>query len=434
MSDRVTLAALGLLLGCALPSPSAAEPPALHSSVADAKALMEGGRSAEARQLLRQLTIRHPGSNDIDFLLGLIAVQSSDYDTAVDHFRAILVRSPDAVRVRLELGRAFFLKRDYENAFRQFQFARAGKLPPGVGASIDRFVAAIRTQKDWSYNVSFAIAPDSNINNGTSSRETELFGLPFELSEDTRRKSGIGLAVDAGVEFAPSVSDNVRLRLGAAIQRRQYREEEFNDMIVAFHAGPRLVLPRWDLSLLATGFRRQLGGRRLSEGVGARLEGTYAPGARTQLSLGLAAHEVRYPDFPLQDGRTVSVWGGAVRALTPSSSMNVRIGASRKTARTPELASWSGWIAAGYYRDLPGGFSLYVEPSYGTSRYDASDPFFGERRKDRLLELQLAVLHRQIVFTRFTPRIELTFARRDSSIDLYDFKQRRLEVGLTSSF
>jgi len=434
MSSRKWLAAFGLLVGGMLNSPAAADGPPVHTSVASAKALMQSGRSAEARQLLQELATRNPRSNDIDFLLGLLAVQSSDYDTAVDHFRSILVRSPNAVRVRLELGRTFFLKHDYENAFRQFQFARAGKLPRGVGSSIDRYVAAIRKQQDWSYKVSVAIAPDSNINNGTSSRETELFGLPFELSENTHRKSGIGVAIDASAEFAPQVSDNVRLRFGAAVQRRQYRDADFNDMVVAVQAGPRVEFRGWDLSLLATGFRRQLGGRRLSEGAGARLEGIYTPGARTQVSFGLAGHEVRYPDYSLQDGRSFSAWSGAVRAITPSSSINARVGGSRKTARTPELASWSGWIAAGYYRDLPGGFSIYVEPSYGSSRYDAADPFFGRRRKDRLLELQLAVLHRRIVFTRFTPRVGLTFTRRDSNIDLYDFNQRRLEVGLTSSF
>ena len=205
-------------------------------------------------------------------------------------------------------------------------------------------------------------------------------------------------------------------------------------MTIALHAGPRVVLPRWDVSVLATGFRRQFGGRRLSEGAGARIEATHHRGARTAISIGASAQQVNYPDYPLQDGRALSLWGGAVRALTPASSVNARVGLSRKTARTPELTSWSGWAAAGYYRDLPGGFSVYVEPSYGASRYDAADPFFGERRKDRLLELQVAVLNRSIVFERFTPRLALTFARRNSTIDIYDFNQRRLEVGITSSF
>lgn len=435
MQRAACIAVLALLFGVGISTPApAAELPRYGESVAAAKKMMLAGRSGDAKLLLQDLSRRYPDSNDIAFLLGLLAVEATDYSAAVDHFRAILVRNPDAVRVRLELGRAFFLKRDYENAFRQFQFARAGKLPPGVGASIDRFVAAIRQQKDWSYNFSFALAPDSNINNGTSSRETELFGLPFELSDETRQKSGVGVAIDAGAEFAPQLGEHVRLRMGAVVQRREYREKAFDDMTVAVHAGPRLVLPGWDLSLLATGFRRQFGGRRLSEGVGAKVEATHYNGARTAISLGLSAHQVHYPDYPLQDGRAFSASAGALRALSPASSVNARIGASRKTARTPELASWSGWFSAGYYRDLPGGFSIYLEPGFGSSRYDGVDPFFGKRRKDRLLELQLAVLHRSIVFTRFTPRVALTFARRDSTVDLYDFNQRRLEVGLTSSF
>lgn len=434
MASRTKLVSIVLFLGFGGACPAAAEAPSLRQSVETAKALILSGRSAEAQRLLQQLANEHPASNDVTFLLGLIAIQAADYDTAVDQFRSILVRNPDAVRVRLELGRAFFLKRDYENAYRQFQFARAGKLAPGVGVSIDRYVAAIRQQKSWSYDLSFAIAPDSNINNGTSSRETELFGLPFELSDDTRRRSGVGAVIDASVQFAPQISEKTRLRMGARVQRREYRGHEFDDTTISVHAGPRLVLPGWDLSLLATGFRRQLGGQRFSEGFGARIEAMHYRGASTAISLGASAQQVRYANYPLQDGRAFSLWGGAVRALTPSSSVTARLGVSRKTARTPELASWSGWVAAGYYRDLPGGFSVYVEPSYATSRHDAADPFFGQRRKDRLLELQLALLNRTIVFERFTPRIALTFARRDSTLDIHDFSQRRLEVGVTSSF
>jgi hypothetical protein len=107
---------------------------------------------------------------------------------------------------------------------------------------------------------------------------------------------------------------------------------------------------------------------------------------------------------------------------------------SRRTARSPELASWSGWAAGGYYRDLPGGFSVFVEPSYAYTRYDAADPFFGRRRKDRLLELQVAVLNRRIVLSRFTPRIAVTLGRRRSTIDLYDYAQRRIEMGVTTAF
>jgi outer membrane protein len=423
----------GLLLGLAAASPAAAAGGA-PVSVETAKALMLSGRPEEARSVLQDLAREQPASNDVAFLLGLLAVDATNYRQAIGYFRSILVREPAALRVRLELGRTFYLSHDYENAFRQFQFARAGKLPPGVSASIDKFVAAIRREKNWSYSFGVAIAPDTNINNGTSSRETEIFGLPFQLSSDTRRRSGTGLTITGSGEFAPRLSESVRLRVGGSIERREYKAHDFDDMTVSAYAGPRILLSDWDLSILATGFRRNFGGRRLSEGAGVRAEALRGLGGRTAISLGVAAQEIRYPHYPLQDGRSYSAAIGVLRSLTGASAVNARIGTSRHSARTPELANWSGWLSAGYYRDLPGGFSIYVEPSYAFSRYDASDPFFGKRRVDRVAQLQFAVLNRRIVLSRFTPRIALTLARRYSTIDLYQFTQRRLEVGFTSSF
>ena len=431
---RLPFAALGLLLAATPATAAEAEPAGYGESVAAAKGLMLSGRRDEARALLQQLAGRYPDSNDVHFLLGLLALDAADYDRAIGHFRSILVRSPDAVRVRLELGRAFFLKRDYENAFRQFQFARAGRLPPGVQGTIDGFIGKIRQQKDWSYSFGVAIAPDSNINNGSSAGEVLIFGLPFELSGDSRQRSGVGLAVDASVEFAPRLSGSSRLRLGASLQRREHKGEDFDDTTLAVHAGPRIVAGRWDLSLLGSGFRRSFGGRVLNQGYGVRGEATHYMGPRTAASLGLSAHRIAYPDYRHQDGWALSAIAGATRALTPASSVNGRISVGRKTAGTPELASWSGSLAVGYYRDLPGGFSVYAEPSYAIARYDAEDPFFAERRKDRTLELRLALLNRRIVLSRFTPRIGVTFARRNSNIDIYDFNQRRLEVGVTSAF
>jgi len=123
-----------------------------------------------------------------------------------------------------------------------------------------------------------------------------------------------------------------------------------------------------------------------------------------------------------------------VRALTPASILTARVGGGRQSTKTPELSSSSVWTSVGYYRDLEGGFSIYAEPSYGVSRYGAADPFFARRRVDRLAQLQFALLNRRIVLSRFTPRIALTIARRFSTINIYDFTQRRLEVGFTSSF
>ena len=51
-------------------------------------------------------------------------------DRAIAAFRKMLVANPGLVRVRLELGRAFFLKGEDSLARRNFEIALAGKPPP----------------------------------------------------------------------------------------------------------------------------------------------------------------------------------------------------------------------------------------------------------------------------------------------------------------
>ena len=47
--------------------------------------------------------------------------------------------------------------------------------------------------------------------------------------------------MDAGGEWAPSIGEGTRLRLGLSGQRREYSGAQFDDMTLAAYAGPHLV-------------------------------------------------------------------------------------------------------------------------------------------------------------------------------------------------
>ena len=51
-------------------------------------------------------------------------------------FAAILARSPDLVRVRLELARAYFLSRQWGRARREFLSVLAGDIPEPVRGNV----------------------------------------------------------------------------------------------------------------------------------------------------------------------------------------------------------------------------------------------------------------------------------------------------------
>ena len=317
---------------------------------------------------------------------------------------------------------------------RQFQFAVAGDPPPAVLANIKHYMAAIREAKSVSYNFGIAVAPDTNLNTGSSAREVTLFGLPFDLSDDARRRSGVGLALEAGGEWAPAIGTGKRLRIGVSGQRREYSGSGFDDMTAAAYAGPRLVSGKLDLSLLGTGYKRWYGARPYNWAMGGRAEATYYLTPRLAISGAASAQRLRFRSARARDGRLVSLSGGAFYALTSSSGITVKGGVSRQTARIGPYSNWSGFAAAGYFRDLPIGFSVYVEPSFSLARYDEALLGFGRRRSDRTQSVLMTVLNRHIVLSRFTPRISYTWTRQDSSIALYQFTKNRIEIGLATVF
>src|SRR5579864_8383925 len=115
---RVWIMALGAVLtapgalaqsnGVPTPAPTPAQTVVI-SDVQAAQLLIANNRLDDAKRLLDHLLAAKPDDSELLFLRANVAVAQQDYDTAISLFRRILVREPEAERVRLELARAFFL-------------------------------------------------------------------------------------------------------------------------------------------------------------------------------------------------------------------------------------------------------------------------------------------------------------------------------------
>ena len=185
----------------------------------------------------------------------------------------MLVNQPGLVRVRLELARAFFLKSEDDLARQHFEQVLAGDLPPPVAANVRAFLNQIRARKRWSFNLGFALAPDSNIGAGSEERTIYIFGLPFQRDAEELTTSGIGVAVWGGAEYQVPVAERLRLRAGGSFSRREYEGSQFDQLFLAGHAGPRWFVDReTEASLLASARQRWLGTAPEFRDLGARLE------------------------------------------------------------------------------------------------------------------------------------------------------------------
>jgi len=435
MHQAFKAALLIAALTFSVPAHAAEEPIVQEITEAEAAGLlMQAGRIDDAKLVLANVLAREPQNNDALFLSGLIAIGEQDYDIAIAHFRKILTREPDAERVRLELARAFFLAGDYDNAARNFRFARAGDLPPEAATNVDQYLGAIQRLKRWSYHVSLALAQDTNINAATDLNEIEIFGLPFVLSDDARRTSGYGLTLTAGGEWTPPLGDTWKARLGLNFQRSEYGGNDFDDMTVSAHAGPEILRPRWQAALLATGYQRWFANVPYNNGAGTRVIANYVLMPRLTLGTSFDAQGAWYRTQPDQNGLILSANFRINYTLSPSSTVHLAGGLGARDAEIDAYSSSTKWIGAGFYRDLPWGFSFYIEPNATFIRYHAPLAGFGETRRDRVLSVRTEILNRRIDYAGFTPKFSFVYADQKSTIPLYDYDRSQFSVALTRQF
>jgi hypothetical protein len=366
--------------------------------------------------------------------MAMLEVAQANYDHAITLLRRILVREPDAERVRLELARAFYLKGDYDNADRQFRFARAGGVDDTVKANIDRYLAAISRLRQWTVNFSLALAPDTNQNAATAASQISIFGLPFALDPNARRQSGIGVAGDIGAEWSPLLFDNIKARIGGDVYRVEYSGGQFDDMTVSGYAGPQLLFDNWDVSTLLTGFKRWYGNAPYISGIGGKLAADYGITSDLLVGASLGGQAVSNAFIPDQDGPLYSGQVQATYVLSPSSLFQLQFGLNRQDARISAY-SYSGiWFGGGYQQDLPFGFSAGFQPSYYITRYDARLAAFGQTRADDAVMLAFSLLNRRFDYHGFTPRFSYIFTEQHSNIRLYSYTRNQFQIGITSLF
>jgi hypothetical protein len=428
------LGALMLASGTLAQDKATRSRPVTISDTEAARLLIANNRLDDARKLLEFILTARPEDSQAQFLMAMLEVAQANYDHAIALLRRILVREPDVERVRLELARAFFLKGDYDNADRQFRFARAGDIDDTVKVNIDRYLAAISRLRQWTVNFSLALAPDTNQNAATAASQISIFGLPFALSPNARRQSGVGVAADIGGEWSPLLFDNIKARIGGDAYRVEYGGGQFDDMILSGYAGPQLLFTDWDVSALFTGFRRWYGNQTYVSGIGGKLSADYGITSNLIVGASLGGQAVTNELIPEQSGPLYSTQLQATYVLSPSSLMQLQFGFSRQDARISAYAYSGIWFGASYQRDLPFGFSAAFQPSYYTARYDAPLAAFGRTRADDAVTLAFSLLNRRFDYHGFTPRLSYIFTEQHSNIALYRYTRNQFQIGVTSLF
>ena len=450
----------------------------LVAALVAAERLLGMGRAQEALTLIRPVAEARPDSNQATFTTGLAALATADlavrrgvkrsdpevkdnYNLAIRSFRGMLVGDPSQLRVRLELARALFsrgnciqppanlikhlLGDDCLAAEQHFLRVLGTDVPAQVVLNVRRFIQICRARKRATGSLSLAIAPDTNVNTSTSAQTVNIFGLPFQLDDQARATSGIGVVGAFGSEiqrplpkFKWMPGSAVRLRVGGSIYRREYSGGEFDDSNYGVYAGPRFINSKGQMSILFQADQRAVNGRPYSRQYGLRVEGVRLVTPRVWVggTVEGSRQTALASEGPI-GGPGLSWNAQSFANVTVLPSLNVRFMGGSGRENTDRLATRhrSRWMGVMGTYDLPFGFTVTAAQQYFLTDFDLPNALFSPQPpKTRLWFSRLALHNRKIQIRGFSPSLSIIREDRDSNLTLYQYQRYRAEGGVVRVF
>lgn len=341
---------------------------------------------------------------------------------------------PNDATARFQLAELHFRARQDQAAAFAYRLALAGNLDEARRVAAYGRLEQIEGRKRWRYWIGGSVAPDSNLNSATNSTRVDLFGLPFELSEDARRRSGISVnafgGVDRIVEFTPSLG----LRISTVASITDLPGSDADLGYLSLRMGPQWRLDQTTvMSVQVKQSRRWYGGKVLedAEGIGVESD-SYSSNRRWTGALNLERISARVN--PARDGHLLSFEASRTQFLSNSSLWRLGTSIVRREAKSAQEAYLQGQLSIGRLFQGPKATFIYTEASVGHRRFDAEAIAFGTRRTDREASIEVRLSKRDWSLWGGHPFVSASTSQNKSSISLYEYDRMRVEFGFTREF
>jgi outer membrane protein len=320
--------------------------------------------------------------------------------------------------------------------------AEAKDLPPEIARTIRSVRNIIRTKRQWSVNVDFGIAPDTNINNATGADSINVY-LPYSpdpmtvsLDPNARAKSGLGLtgSIDGGLRLP--VSKNMLMLVDFNAFATQYKHNEYDDLSMELGAGPEFKLSE-KVRLRAEGVvaQRDFGNRVVSRQVGVKAGLELTLDQKQQLAVQVDSRSTDAIFDPNYSGWQTAINATYERVIghTLIASASAFVRRDSLTAKVYSNTEIGGVLGIG--GELPKGFNFGLSAGASHASYDAPIALFSpDARRDWRYNLHATLGNRAIRVWGFSPSVSLTYSRGDSSIPYYANERTRFRFVLARYF
>lgn len=336
---------------------------------------------------------------------------------------------------RFQVGEIHFAAGRLAPARLSYRLALSGALDPVRKQIVQDRLAAIETARNLRVSVTVSVAPDSNLNSATSAGTVDLFGLPFTLSEDARRQSGVTASMALGVERRWPVSEALSIQGGGSFTVLDAPNRAFDQQQLNLFIGPELRSGiRRAVSAALTYREIGLDGATYEASHGVRISGTNYLDAQTGLAATVFVEKIDNRRGDDLDGWSYGGQLSRTRYLGPNALWRASLATASYDLVGAEADYDLAQMAVGRLTSLPFGVSAYVEPYVRRRVFERSSTVFGVRRDDQELGLSLRLSKRNLIFHGAFPYVQFVASQSWSNVPLGDYSRQRVEFGLTRDF
>jgi len=360
---------------------------------------------------------------------GALYRQQQNYPLATAAFQALLDLNPELTYVRLDLAMMQIEDKRYGDAIKTLaQLVDHAQTPEPIKQLAQNHLAQLQKLYAVEFTVSANYTRNDNVNQASSARTIELFGLEFVKNPESLPKTGHGFNYGLGVRKMQPLAGNHGLSVDLRYSGIHYWDQhDYSESTLRVNPAYHYQTHKQWFKVGPVYEKNWLGGARYGSRLGAQAEWGRQIRPRHYLIPHAQYTRKRYdsPRLNRYEGnsyRTGVRWFHQLKAGTAisvgGSYQKDALNDKAESSKTPALR------LGGSYR-TEGGFNTQVSLHVGERTFDAKHPLFGRTRRDKELVGSVGIWHRKLSVMGFTPKLVYRFSEIRSNIPALYSRQSR---------
>jgi outer membrane protein len=400
--------------------------------------LSKSGQAELAAELLRRYPLqgKHAANRTL-FIEGLVLKSRGDLTGAAQKFRDALAHDPSLTLVRSELAQTLVTLEQDDSAKYHLNMLAADAPTEQASAGIRSFIDKIDERRPYKFNAYLAIAPTTNVNNGSSHSTvySPIFGSNLTIGQASQKSSGIGGAVGANVAFNKRLGNDFSFVAAGNGELRIYDDSDFNAVSLSQSAELRYLIDRGYVGFGAVS-SQSLDDDTLDLGYisyGPRISARFGVTPRDTLT-GASVYEWRDPGSGSSKSTAWMTDAAWTHAIGSAASVTVTAGYDdvRLDLAQNSYDSWSAGLSL--FKEFPMGISANLSGEVKLSEFDDVNLIAGVTRADERYVGGVGLTKRDVNLFGFAPELNYTYVRNVSNISLYDYDSHSVDFRLTKDF